>query len=137
MQNTDTPLQSNNEGSQNQYHSNQQPVRQCSDAEKLMLVHHLSCEYHKSSDELLEDLKADLDPEEGQERRLSVQRMQSLNKSIQPGIEALQTLFKRGSFISAEDFRVTFEEVGEVVEGKWITPRPLKSRTTSFGRPEH
>ena len=104
-----------------------------------MLVHHLSCDYHKSSDELLEDLKADLDPEEGQEntRRLTVQRMQSLTKSIQPGIEALQTLFKRGSFVSAEDFRVTFEEVGEVVEGKWITPRPLKSRTTSFGRPDH
>lgn len=100
-------------------------------------MHHLSCDYHKSSDELLEDLKADLDPEEGQPSRLTVQRMESLSKSIQPGIEALQTLFKRGSFVSAEDFRVTFEEVGEVVEGKWITPRPLKSRTTSFGRPDH
>lgn len=56
-----------------------------------MLVHHLSCDYHKSSDELLEDLKADLDPVGGQEntRRLTVERMQSLTKSIQPGIEAL------------------------------------------------
>ena len=29
-----------------------------------MLVHNISCDYNKSSDELLEDLKADLDPDE-------------------------------------------------------------------------
>ena len=45
-------------------------------------------------------------------------------------------LLKRGSFVSAEDFRVSLAEVGEVVDGNWITPRPLKSRTTSYGRPE-
>ena len=28
-------------------------------------------------------------------------------------------------------------EVGEVVEANWITPRPLKSRTTSYGKPEY
>ena len=105
-----------------------------------MLVHHLSCDYHKSSDELLEDLKADLDPVDGEEttkRRLAVQRMQSLGMNNAPTVEDLHTLFKRGSFVSAEDFRVSFAEVGEVVEASWITPKPLKSRTTSYGRPDH
>ena len=100
----------------------------------------MSCDYNKSSDELLEDLKADLDPdvvEEAARRRLSIQRIPSLPINNQPTAEDLRLLFKRGSFVSAEDFRVSLAEVGDVVEGKWITPRPLKSRTTSYGRPEH
>ena len=100
----------------------------------------MSCEYNKSCDELLEDLKADLDPDEGQEaarRRLLIQRVPSYPMKHQPTVEDLSQLFKRGSFVSAEDFRASFGEVGEVIEGKWITPKPLKSRTTSFGRPEH
>ena len=99
----------------------------------------MSCEYNKSSDELLEDLKADLDPSVGEEarRRLTIQRIPSLPMNNPPTVEDLSILFKRGSFVSAEDFRVSFGEVGDVVEGRWITPKPLKSRTTSYGRPDH
>ena len=119
---------------------NLQIIERLCNTDNLLLVHNMSCEYHKSSDELLEDLKADLDPEvveEAARRRLTIQRMPSLPMNNPPTVEDLSILFKRGSFVSAEDFRVSLAEVGEVVEGKWITPKPLKSRTTSYGRPDH
>ena len=69
--------------------------------------------------------------------KLTIQRLPSLPMNNQTTIEDLSILFRRGSFVSAEDFRVSLAEVGEVVESRMITPKPLKSRTTSYGRPDH
>ena len=102
----------------------------------LVLVQNFSCDYNKSSDELLVDLRHALVPEESHQRS-GMNRMPSLVIQNPPNGDDLRLLFKRGSFVSAEDFRVSLGEVGEVVEANWITPRPLKSRTTSFGRPEY